>query len=306
MAEPAPAPQQQQPQPQPQRQRKYFTVGTVEAKRKYFLNSKQLRTLDHHSEYYGFAAGRASWWYDEQDLLAKAIEVHTKEGLEKKWAKREKLQQRKRQRAQAEAEAASRSGTVNASNHNDADSSPSSSSAASASPLSSEPPSSSSSSSSPSSSVSSSSSSSSTATTTPTAVPRKRVRRRPSTSKKDFTELNSQFFKQSPWRLTVTKPEGCVGTVGEIEVENDYIGNIDFGAPVHSFGNFHGINVKHSLAEKIIKIDTKWKIGQWRFSGLLSVTMKQNPDGKYTLKGKYNSGVPKGLNPVKVVEFTGE
>ena len=92
-----------------------FDVGSADAKKHFWLRPEDLRTLEKHTEYFGFAQGRASWYFRESDLLAAAIAKHGKEGYEKKVASRTKREAKKRAREDHAAAAAASSSSSSSS-----------------------------------------------------------------------------------------------------------------------------------------------------------------------------------------------
>ena len=89
--------QQQQQQPA-ESMRLVFNIGSAEAKRRFFLKREHLRNIPRTSEYYGFATGGPSWYYNEDDLLNLAIQVHGEEAFKKRVAARESRRLKKRER----------------------------------------------------------------------------------------------------------------------------------------------------------------------------------------------------------------
>merc|ERR1719201_2057509 len=133
-----------------------FDVGSADAKKRFWLRPEDLRELPKETQYFGFAQGRASWYYRESDLLTAAIKKHGKDGYEKKVASRLKREGKKRARAE------------------------------------------------------------SAASISPAAKKAKAV--------KDYSKCNEAM--QRSWTLTLTKPESVKGTVGKIEMQSEYNGNV--------------------------------------------------------------------------------
>ena len=85
-----------------------FYIGSKEAKSRFWLRPEDLQELPRQTAYGGFASGRASYTYQESDLLAAAHAKHGKATFEKKTAAREKRAAKKREREEASAAAAAR------------------------------------------------------------------------------------------------------------------------------------------------------------------------------------------------------
>ena len=79
---------------------KEFDVGSAEAKKDYWLRPEDLRALPRETVYYGFAQGRASWYYCAADLRAAAIAKHGQDGYDKKVnARAKRLENKAKKRA---------------------------------------------------------------------------------------------------------------------------------------------------------------------------------------------------------------
>ena len=78
-------------------------LGSKEAKQEYFLKAEDLRDLPRETLYFGFASGRASWYYSPKDLHAASIKRHGEAGYLKKVASRKKrLANKKRKQEELE------------------------------------------------------------------------------------------------------------------------------------------------------------------------------------------------------------
>lgn len=85
----------------------YEHLPSTEAKKEYFLDTKDLAHLPYESEYGGFGCGRATKWF-KMDLLERVAEAkHGAAGLAKKRAQRKKRQEKQRQKELAAAHKAS-------------------------------------------------------------------------------------------------------------------------------------------------------------------------------------------------------
>lgn len=78
-----------------------FGCPTAEAKKEYFLDTKDLLGIPHMSEYLGFGTGRATKWYKCSDLEAAARRKFGAEELAKKRARRAKREENQRRKALA-------------------------------------------------------------------------------------------------------------------------------------------------------------------------------------------------------------
>lgn len=249
-----------------------FNVGSSEARKEYWLRPEDLRTLERHTIYFGFAQGRASWYYRRCDLLELAIRKHGKERFDKKVAARDKRRaQAAARRARAEAEAKrARDGQIAIT--------PASGSQRTVAVL--------------------------TAHNAKRKAPTQQELNKPSkrAKKKDFSKLNSTIA--GTWSLSLTKPNDMMGETGELVIRSIGIcpgGDISLAG---IYGNIHGFRNNSGTNDKTMKFETKWKTCGQRYEGTLSITVDQKKGGT-VLKGKYNCGVPKRLCGVKVVEFTG-
>lgn len=108
------------------------------------------------------------------------------------------------------------------------------------------------------------------------------------------------------WDLTVTLPASVAGEKGAMTLtEFDSClggGDIDIGSvhsPAFVHGTLYGFKGASTLADKVVKIESRWKVMGRRWSGCLSLSVL--PDG--TIAGKLNSGV--SGDEYKVVSFTG-
>jgi len=129
----------------------------------------------------------------------------------------------------------------------------------------------------------------------------KKKKKKAASKRKDHHEANKNLY--GDWSLAITKPEGAVNEKGELHLNADDTGSIRVCTD-HDFDT--GGNVQSSVGktkfEKTVKFDTNVTVAGKKYKGVLSLTIEA---GGKTLRGKYNSGVPKKVGGVRVTEFNG-